>query len=138
MFLRELYTNHYYNYSIDYPSFLIPQGESQNGDGQSFVHLTTQLTVYKHFALDEELSINEIYNQAVKYYTDNNSDIVYKVQKTEFFVISGLQNDNIFYRRTIIDNKSGRYLTGILIFDKSQKELFDEIISHIFSSMKFN
>jgi len=133
-----IYTNYYYNYSIKYPSFLIPQGESQNGDGQSFEYQNARLSVYKNFKIDDKLTINQLYNKDVNSFINDNAKIEYKLMKTNFFVISGFQNNNIFYQRTIIDKKSRRYLTGILTFDRSQKDFFDDIVTDIFNSMKFN
>ena len=57
------YVNVSYGYSIEYPSFLLPQGESQNQDGQVFLSKdkSVKLSVWgSHNALN--LSIKDYFN----------------------------------------------------------------------------
>jgi hypothetical protein len=54
----DTYGNARFGYSISYPSNLIPQGESENGDGQAFEtkDKSAKLTVWgSHNALDQSL-----------------------------------------------------------------------------------
>ena len=52
--IYETYHNQRYGYTVEYPSFLIGQGEASNQDGQKFVSedQTIELLVYRDYKND--------------------------------------------------------------------------------------
>jgi hypothetical protein len=111
------YCNSRYNYCLDYPVFLIPQNESNNGDGRKFISddLKTEMSIFGSnypYSLNSYLSISS-----------ENKHITYKVVKNNWYVISGYENGLIFYQKTVL--KDGVFKTFHLTYPKSIKKDFD-------------
>jgi len=123
------YTNARFGYSISYPAdVLMPQGESDNGDGQKFLSRDgrTQVLVYGSNALSRTL--RDAYNDALDTSTDSPSVrkiVTYKLFKQDWFVVSGHQGDRIFYQKTFL--RGGVFKTFSIEYDESQKTVFDAI-----------
>ena len=90
----ETYHNDRYDYTIEYPDFLIPQGEADSGDGQKFISedLRINLVVYYEFKDDptkdgEPPSVEKAYQEDLTFINgilskkleDNHYTIKYKV-----------------------------------------------------------
>ena len=90
----KIYHNNRYDYTVEYPDFLIPQGEADSGDGQKFISedQKIQLIVYYEFKDDptkdgEPPSVEKAYAEDLAFITgvlskkleDNHYIIKYKV-----------------------------------------------------------
>lgn len=127
-FSYEQYDN-FRGYKIDYPTFMKPKSTSSvNGDGCSFYwDMRNYLTSYASWNALEE-SISDIFKTEVE---NTSGTIVYKVQKSNWFVISGKTSDGlIFYQKTVLQNDA--IMTGILYHEEIYKEEFKPVIDHIF------
>ena len=126
----DTYTNPRFGFSIMYPTFLSPEPESENGDGQSFSN-----------GKDEEMSVYAGYNVL-----DNSIEELYQnfqnsiegipshaVQKDNWFEVSGAHSDNtLFYRKTImVDDVE---YTVSVTYPKDKEQLYDGILKKIAES----
>jgi len=135
------YVNSRFAYQIDYPSFFIPQPESDNGDGRIFLLESGErvLTVYGSYNTTE-LSLEEIYNQFEEGYKEKGGEVFYKVILKSGFVMSGFLEDRIFYVKTIrhfTDNDIESDIIFIMEYPEKERDLFDKIVERISSSFYF-
>ncbi|MFV0469705.1 MAG: hypothetical protein ACK5MK_12355 [Dysgonomonas sp.] len=135
----DVYCNTRYNYCIKYPkTILIPQGESDNGDGQVFSTQDgeNELRVYRDartITISRNFSIEMAYDQDMAE-RSKSSEITYHKVDDNFYVLSGYQGENIFYQKTIY--RDGELTTAILTYRKGNRAQFDNLIEPIFSSLK--
>lgn len=128
-----LYYNAKYRYRIAYPeSVFTPQGESDAGDGQRFLAAAGQarLIVYGAFnvlgtTLDQE------YREAL---AQPGRTVTYQVLRKDWFVVSGLEGDDIFYRKTILADDIFR--TFALTYPRALKATFDPLVAGILQSFR--
>lgn len=136
------YCNNRFGYCIDYPvALLIPQGEAGNGDGQAFKsdNGMATLLVYRDFRdnIDPEVvfTLDQAYKEDLKAYAKDGKSVSYKTCGKLFYVISGTYQDMIFYQKTIL-SEEGKPVTSLLEYKASEKELYNKVCEHIFSSLK--
>ncbi len=128
------YTNVRFEYSVSYPSDLLkPQGEADNGDGQVFKSDdgTTEMRVYGGYnALNQ--TMKQIYQDAIN--DVGAANVTYKILQANLFVVSGKNNDKIYYRKTV---RSGdRLLTFSIEYDAANKPIDDAVTAKIANSLK--
>jgi hypothetical protein len=125
------YTNARFGYSIKYPAgVLVPQGESENGDGQRFISPDGRsvLTVWgSHNALGE--SLEENFRQALQ---DVGGKVTYQVKKGNWYVFSGYRGGAILYQKTYLIN--GVFKTFTWEYPEEQRGLFDRVTGVIAAS----
>jgi len=131
------YHNSRFDYSISYPAdILIPQGEAINGDGQKFFSRDrrTEMLVYgSHNSLDQTLK--QVYEGQISRRSEHpNRIITYKVLKHDWFVVSGIEDDRIFYQKTFLRNNV--FKTFRIEYHEGDKQLFNSITSRISNSFK--
>ncbi|MHC1790601.1 hypothetical protein [Solidesulfovibrio sp.] len=127
------YYNAKYRYRIAYPEAVFtPQGESDAGDGQRFLAAggRARLLVYGAFnalgtTLDQEY--REALGQAGR-------TVTYQVLRKDWFVVSGLARDDIFYRKTILADDIFR--TVELTYPRALKATFDPLVAGIVQSFR--
>lgn len=132
----ETYYNSRYNYSISYPrETLFPQGESDNGDGQTFLSRDGQarLSVYGSENIFEQ-SLEELFREESRggQSDDLTRVVTYKVLKKDWFVISGLSSGKVFYKKTILRN--GRFKSFLFEYPETQKNIFNAVTTRLASS----
>lgn len=131
------YCNARFGYCLNYPNFLNPQPESENGDGRIFNNKKGEevLRVFGRLNLDADGNTISLENQYKSDIQDNKNNVItYKKLSKTFFVISGYRNRKIFYQKTIL--KKDAFAFGILEYHKSEKEIYDTVSSEIFKSFK--
>lgn len=141
--LYSSYCNERFGFCVDYPpELLIPQGESDSGDGQIFMSKDGEniLRAYRDFRdninPDTAYSIQATYEEDSGGQDDDKSGrtITYKKLGKHFFVISGRHNNKIFYQKTLFSN--GQLVTCLLEYNERDKVLFDKISERIFNSLQ--
>jgi hypothetical protein len=132
--LKGNYYNSKYDYSISYPDFLKGQGEADAGDGQKFFSADKLIKVIVWAQYDV---LNEGLDGAMKYAKEKRT-VTYKVVKNDFFVLSGFEGNNIFYRKTILSKDKGTVLTFEFIYPKAKAEMCNKYCSKIAQSLKFS
>lgn len=134
----EKYYNNRFNYSVAYPiGILIPQGESQNGDGKKFISKDKNIimAVYgSHNVLNKKLE--EVYRTESRNATPENPTrvVTYKTRGDNWFVVSGYENGKVFYNKTILRNGDFKVLD--IRYNKSLKSKFDPIVAEIAKSFR--
>jgi hypothetical protein len=135
----KVYVNRRFTYTISYPyDIFIPQGEAANGDGQIFLSKDRR-AVMKVYGSNNSLeqSIDDRFAEEFGDQPEGDSEriITYKVVKKDWYVISGIEGDSIFYKKIIL--KGDVFLTFEISYPKSSKHIFDRIIEHIVQSFKY-
>lgn len=130
------YHNARFEYSISYPvNVLVPQGEPVNHDGQKFLSRDgkTEMLVYgSHNSLNQ--SLREVYDESGRTAEHPNRMVTYHVLRTDWFVVSGVENGRVFYQKTMLRN--GIFKTFRIEYDEDQKQTFDPITAAIARSFK--
>jgi hypothetical protein len=98
------YINDRFNFSIDYPeSIFVNMTYPQNGDGVWLRSKDNRVTLTPSGSLAVvSKNIKEAYNQILKWKAeDKNIEVTYKVQKKNWFVISGFNHEKktLFYEK---------------------------------------
>ena len=139
------YLNQQFGFSVDYPyEILIPQGESQNKDGQIFRSKKTpdnSLTVYRDYLdltdTDTKFTLEVGYNKHVKTFSKKEAvrNVTYKKLDKNFFVLSGYKsNGDIYYQKSIMIDDV--LCTCLLEYKVTDKVLFNKISERVFKSFK--
>ena len=119
------YSNARYRFSIAYPAdLLVPQGESDNGDGQRFTSRdgSASLAAFGSNRLDR--SLQDEFSSA-----QENRNVTYKVLKRDMFVVSGTENGKIFYQKTLL--RGDVFKTFILEYDESARGVYDAVTTRV-------
>ncbi|MDB5279259.1 MAG: hypothetical protein JWR61_4214 [Ferruginibacter sp.] len=133
----ETYCNARFGYCIDYPTFLIPNPESENGDGRVFVNKegTKVLTVYGRLNQDVDgnpVSLKRQYTLDIENLALSKAKITYQKLGKNFYVLSGEKNNRIFYQKMIA--KKNSYCYSILEYNKLAKDVYGAVSVTIFKS----
>lgn len=131
------YHNARFDFSISYPAdVLIPQGESENHDGQEFRSRDgrAEMLVYGSYnALNQTL--RQLYSEETNPSADHPHRIVsYKTSKGNWFVVSGIEEGRVFYRKTMLTK--GIFKTFHIEYDESQKDRFDSLTAQMVRSFR--
>lgn len=137
------YTNERLEYVVEYPDLLLPQGESENGDGQHFLSQDgkTKMTVYGSFWMDDQgdiLGLEQVYRQE----TSRLSGMIDKQELSDnrSFLITGKGNGyeaeaGSRYRLYMRQGEDERIYTILLSYPEADKALFAAIGEHIDASL---
>ncbi|HJZ79716.1 MAG TPA: hypothetical protein VKD91_05205 [Pyrinomonadaceae bacterium] len=129
------YANARFNYSISYPSSLVPQGEADNGDGQVFRSHdgAAELRVWgSNNALNQSLAA--AYQEAISDLQHDGGSVSYKVMRDNFFVVSGTQGRKIVYQKTLLRGDVFKAFT--FTYPANAKGTYDSITTRIAGSFK--
>ncbi|MFY7787388.1 MAG: hypothetical protein ACOVQA_05895 [Thermoflexibacteraceae bacterium] len=135
------YVNTHYGFEIDCPSTLVGQGESDSKDGQRFETADKKAILWAYYdrssnliddATDKQYTFEFYYKREIA--TQENRKVTYKVYKKDFFVISGMEGNKIFYRKTI--NTSNGWFTFELLYDQTLRTFYDKVCGRIATSFK--
>ncbi|MCS6885472.1 MAG: hypothetical protein RMM17_02400 [Acidobacteriota bacterium] len=127
-----IYYNNRFGYSIEYPAnLLIPQGESDNGDGQTFLSPDgkSKAIVYAGYDVLGE-SLTQLYNRDLK----SRKGVTYKLLRQNFFVISGIEDDQVFYRKTFC--KKNIIYTFEISYPAAEKPTYDAVTTKMSKSFR--
>ena len=131
------YHNHRYDYTVEYPDFLIPQGEADSGDGQKFISEDQEIKLVVHYQFKDDfnsddgepLPVDKAYEEDLTFITgvlskkleDNHYTIKYKV-------------DNVLHTDyTVFDD---RYFTIRFEYPEEEKDRMEGVIEHVINSFK--
>ncbi len=138
----ETYQNSRYEFMIEFPSqLLIPKGESDNGDGQTFISRdqTAKLIAFGRVNLDFEsnrpYTIKTAYAKALQSLKiEGKRQLTLKVQKDNWYVISGFEGNNIFYCKTYC--LKDKLITFEITYPAAQREQWDTAVNRLSKSFK--
>jgi hypothetical protein len=130
------YVNVRFQYAICYPQDLfVPQGEPANSDGQRFLSNkdNAELAAYgSNNALDETLG--ERLSDMESRLADSSGKVTYKVQKANWFVLSGQNGQAIFYAKTLFSHD--QFKSFELTYDRSAAALYDPLVGRFASCFR--
>ena len=128
------YTNARFKYSISYPAdLLIPQGESENGDGQVFKEKgasSVEMRVYGGYNVSNE-TLRSRYAELIRKW---NNGITYKVIRRDWFVVSAMVNGKIHYQKTIL--RGDTFKTFEIEYDAVRGSTYNDVTARISKSFK--
>jgi len=131
------YVNGRYGFTIDYPDYLIPQGEAANGDGQVFLSKDgeAELRVYARACIDDwDTTPAEFLKKAEAEKVKEGRLISYRAKGKGFAVVSGTKGKQIYYDKLLT---TGNWCTFLhWNYAISNKEKYDEATKLIASSFK--
>lgn len=124
------YYNSRFDFHLTYPSFLMAEDESINGDG-------------RRFSMDNDIlliasGINNINNENIieKYRKNDIKSLAYSKLKDNWYIISDYTTDGrIFYQKTVLHNDA--FITVELYFPPKYKNEFDIIIKNLFTKFPY-
>ncbi len=131
----ETYHNERYQYSVEYPEFLIPQGEATNQDGQKFLskEKEIELLVYRdyknNYLEDGELySIGEAYNEDLK-----SKDGIFNTKLKDQHYIIEYKLDSLLHTDYATLNGDS-YFNICFQYPEKEKEMMKGVIEHVVKS----
>jgi hypothetical protein len=120
------YTNARFGYSISYPSrILVPQGESDNSDGQVFRSRDgrAEMRVFGRYNVQNE-TLRSAFNSA-----QEGKSVTYKLLRGNFYVVSGHQDGKIFYEKTLL--KGDTFKTFMIEYDEAEAATYDPVTARV-------
>jgi len=127
----QTYSNARFAYSISYPAnLLVPQGEAENGDGQTFRSKDggAEMRVWGQYNVNNE-SLRVVFDKAV---SEWGNGVSYKVMRPGWFVVTALVDGKIHYRKTML--RRDVFKTFEIEYHESQKATFDSVTARVSKS----
>ena len=127
----EQYVNLSYGYILYYPSYLTPQGESDNSDGQVFRSSDgINLSVWGNKnTLSFSNSPEEEFAFRKQCYVDDKSEITYEKRIKDTYILSGINpNGKIFYQKMVFNKNKDIFYMLLLEYPDNYRKKGDEII----------
>jgi hypothetical protein len=127
------YCNPRFRFCIDYPSSFVAQTPPENGDGRTFKSkdgLVKMLVYGSNNSLMEKL---ETRFKAESISSDTRK-VTYKLFKPDYFVLSGIENKNVFYQKVLF--KNDEYKTFLILYPIVQNKIYDPITTKIAASFR--
>ena len=122
-----IYENRRFNFSVDVPAILEPQGESGNGDGQLFSSKDGDATARVYGSYTGPCD-------AVGMIDDpQGSRVTYRFAKRGVSVVSGYRQDRIFYKKAI--RKADRCLMLDIEYPTHARKIYDPITVRMANSL---
>jgi len=126
------YNNSRFDYTVQYPSNLTKKKDSYNGDGCTF-------KIYNEFEMKvwgsnlpgiSGRDISSIYDEEL----NSGGTVTFNTTKDNWFVVSGLRNNNVFYTKQFVVNGESKVL--YITYPISQKDKYDKYTEKISKSFK--
>lgn len=128
---QSIYSNRRFGYTVSYPSYLRPQGESDNHDGQKFISDdgAVSLTVW---GMDQgQWTLDGFYEQSAK---DSGANTTYKLRENDSLAASGVSGDKAFYERLTL---RGHVFWGFRVeYDQSREVEYADLPGAITKSFQ--
>lgn len=116
-----------YGYSVSYPTSFVPGETPDNDDGLRFTSKDGKVELIVYGA-------NNVFGDTVEtlYNKDLNSipgDIAYQRIKDNWYVVSWVDGDRIYYTKKFTGTESENTL--IISYPQSQKNIYDEMVTYV-------
>jgi hypothetical protein len=130
------YLNARFGYRIDYPADFIPQGESDNGDGQVFLGQDgAELRVWGGYNIFQETPASAL-QEELRRSRENQRQVTYQTVGRDFFVVSGYEDfgQQIFYLKKIV--RPSLQAGFEFVYPASRRERYDRDVEAIARSLR--
>lgn len=133
-FSYDQYYNERFGYSVKYPNNMKEGTRSQNGDGARFrsPEGEADFTVYGYYN-NSCLNSGTIENEYNDIVADYGRSITYKVLKSNYFVVSGINSGKVFYHVTKWKGDIG--VTAIIEYEEEYKDSYNKACNNILNSL---
>ena len=125
----KVYTNVRFQYSICYPEdILVPQGESENSDGQKFLAKDgAKLIVFgRNNPLNEQ--VKDAFEDTASRLAGPGK-VTYKVIRPGWFVVSGENGNSLFYAKTLYAHE--QFKSFELNYDSSASTVYKPVLTRL-------
>jgi hypothetical protein len=132
------YCNSRFRYCVDYPQSFIPQGESDNGDGQVFLSGTDPKTEMRVFGSNNVLeeSLQDVLLRIQNDLKTKAGKVTYQTRKKNWLVVSGIRNGGAeLYYTKVIQNRD-QFLTLTFTYPQAEQKRLDALIAQLVKSFK--
>lgn len=132
------YYNERFEFGLDYPDFLIPQGESDNGDGQKFISDDGLIQMWAYIDYKMNKTFDGVPSVDEAYEADKNMDNVIKsLEEYNYYYIYGKIDDKtLFAKYTFFHNLN--YLVLYFQYPISEDSNMESLIKTVVESFYFN
>jgi hypothetical protein len=129
------YTNDRYGTTIDYPNSFKPQPPPDDDDGRAFKSsdgasfrvsasyggLDSDLATYREFILNNE---------------PKSAVVTYQAQGADWFVVSGINGDDIFYERHLLSHGGEMTEDFVISYPAALKQAYDPLVARMAKSFR--
>ncbi|CAI3952584.1 hypothetical protein [Commensalibacter communis] len=130
-----LYYNSRFHYQICYPPMMIPQGESDNGDGQLFIAKDgASIRVYGSYRLDQDFTITA--NQISQWMVGDKGRITYRSYHPQWAVVSGYDKAGKIFYMKLLKGTEDRIMVVVLTYSAKLKFIYNPLSATIASCLK--
>lgn len=133
------YSNERFFFSIDYPADLLKMlPPPDNDDGRTFRSDDKQVEMQVWGEYNAEFkTLQERYERDLKGFTEKPA---YMVSKRDWYVLSGLKDNKIFYEKVLIRRRGDTdiFFTFTMEYPASLRAKFDPIVKRMADSFKFD
>lgn len=129
----EKYVNSRFGFEVRYPSgSFVPQGESDNGDGQRFLS-SDGLAEWTVSGMDNVLdqSLSQAFDDELLV---TGRRVTYKQLNRNFFVVSGMEGPDLVYVKKML--RDGVYYTLMMRYPASARKTYDPVLHIIEKSFQ--
>ena len=131
------YMNPRFGYAVSVPEELQPKPSSTNGDGQEWYSESDKISiaVWGGYELEDIETANF---QKIRQQSKIDNNVSYFASGADWFVASGINNELIFYQKTLhqVDCKLPTLITLRIEYPKEAKEQLDPMVTEISKSLK--
>ncbi len=135
----KIYHNNRYDYTVEYPDFLIPQGEGGSQDGQKFISedQKIELLVYCEYKLDfnsegEFLPIDKAYEEDLSF----KEEVLNKNLDSNHYTIEYKMDDMLHNDYAIVDDNI--YYNIRFEYPEKEKDRMKGVLEHIVNTFKMH
>ncbi|HOE05439.1 MAG TPA: hypothetical protein PLZ52_09490 [Bacteroidales bacterium] len=131
------YVNERFHFSVYYPDFLIPQGESMNGDGQKFLAADSSAFMLAYGVLNLSETLQQDFELATtdNQYYESGFEITYKTFGETWYVINGIHGQNMFYVHAVMNGSE--VINVYFEYPLSEKQKYETLIKQVVASLVF-
>ncbi len=129
------YTNARFGTIADVPRDWKAGREPANGDGLAFTSLDSQATI----TVSGILNIEDDLEAAMKSVEEpfEGEKVTYKVRQGRAVVVSGLNGNRIFYRKSLLSCRDQIWNNVSIEYPAARKAAFDALVTHVAGSLRF-
>ncbi len=125
------YCNARFAFCLEIPPALVAQGEAPNGDGQVFKSNDSSVTLRAYGSFN---ALNQTPRQRLEF-DSQGKRVTYRFERPGVFVVSGMDGQNIFYRRTVYPATRDKFVSFVLTYPPAQRSGWEPLLARLGRSL---